>query len=223
MHHYKVVSSPNIDPCFFASLPLSPRELSRQFFSKSWLTCSMNRLLLSIFIVFCFVVMAYRVKKAIRKVRNLRIDSTEAISDPSLVEEGYPGPLVIATKSHRRACLGLDKEKFNIKEQDLRRLREKYSILDDIRLIVLGPDELVLSPPSGYITFYEDAFDVVQFLLHPFIRNILEHYKITPIPFFSNSFRVIISFILICHLVGVEPRCSLFQAIFMLKIHLYDN
>lgn len=145
-----------------------------------------------------------------QKVRSSKLNPIEAVADPHLVEEGHLAPIIAIARPYRRASLGPDKQKSSIREKDLRRLRDKYFIFDDIRLTIPGLKELVLSPPLEWITFFEDALDArFWFPLHPFSRNILDYYKVTSNQFFLNGFRVIISFILICHL-EVEPRCSLF-------------
>lgn len=80
--------------------------------------------------------MASRVKKDIRKVKSLRVESTEMIANPGPVKEKHPVPSIATVKPYRRASFAPDKERANITKQDLRRLRDKHFILDDIRLIV---------------------------------------------------------------------------------------
>lgn len=89
--------------------------------------------------------MASRVKRVVRKVRSSREDRIKNIANSNPVEEGHPSPPVGITKPYRRVSLGLDKKQSNIKKEDLMRLKDKQFILDDIRLTIPGPNELVLS------------------------------------------------------------------------------
>lgn len=132
------------------------------------------------------------------KVNSSRVDSIGTIISPNLIEDEYLVPFDVPIRHHRRASLGPVQEKSKIRKAELRKLKDKYSVLDNIRMTVPSLDDRILSPRSRCIAFYEDGFDAgVRFLLHPFIKNVLDFYKVTPIQFSPNDFRVIISFIFI--------------------------
>lgn len=92
--------------------------------------------------------MTPKIKRAIRKVKSSRIDFARTIVSPDLSKEGHHVPSNILAKCHRRASLGPNQEKFEIRKANLKKLRDKYAILDDIRMTVLGPDDRILSPLS---------------------------------------------------------------------------
>lgn len=108
---------------------------------------------------------------------------------------------------------------------DLERLRIIFIVPKEIKLIVPSLEDNVMFSPPGCVTFYEDAFDArIRFPLHPFIKNILDFYMVTPTQFSPNGFRFIISFILTCDLIKIEPRYSSFRAsLFHIEVPPYDK
>lgn len=68
-----------------------------------------------------------------------------------------------------------------IREADLERLRIKYPILDEFRMVVPSSNEKVIAPLHASVALYEDAFEAgVRFPLHPFIWDILDFYRVAP-------------------------------------------
>lgn len=148
-------------------------------------------------------------KTAIRKVK-AKIDPTMPSMSSVSTEEGCPIPYEVLVRRHRRTFLGSELERYEIYEVDLERLMIKYSVLDNFGMTIRGLDNMIVSPPSRCIAFYEDTFKAgVRFSLYLFITNILDFYAVTPTQFSSNSFRIIINFILIYDLCKIEPRPSL--------------
>lgn len=122
--------------------------------------------------------MAPKVKKAIKKIRSSRGSSIEPIASLNPVEEEHLVPSNVPIQCHRRTSIGPNQEKYEIREADFRRLKDKYFIPDSIRLTVPSPNEWILSLSFRCVAFYEDAFDAgVWFPLHPFIRNVLDFYN----------------------------------------------
>lgn len=111
-----------------------------------------------------------------------------------------------------------------IQEADLNRLRTTYAIHDEFRMIVLDPEDRVVSPTPGCVAFYKDTFEAgLRFPLHHFITNILDFYTVTLTQFTPNGFRIIVSFMPIYDICKVEPRLVSFRAIFMLKAYPYNK
>lgn len=150
-------------------------------------------------------------KKAVRKVKMLRIDPIGPLMNPILTKEGHLAPFEVPPKWHRRAFLGSKLVRSEIHKADLERLRNEYYVPDNIRITILDLDDRVVFPSSRCVVFFEDAFDTsMQFPLHPFIANNLNFYLVISIQFSLNGFRVRISFILICDMCRIKLRCSLF-------------
>lgn len=105
------------------------------------------------------VAMIPRIKRAIRKIESFRVSYAEIIANLNPAEEEHAVPSDNPIKCHRMNLLDLDQEKSKISKVDLRRHRDRYFIIDSIRLTMLGHDDWVLSPPSRCIAFYEDAFN----------------------------------------------------------------
>lgn len=113
--------------------------------------------------------MAAKEKRAVRKVKSSRVDSLGTTVSLVSTEVKYLVLFDVPVRCHRRASLGLAQERSEIRKANLRKL--KFTILDSIRMIVLGPDDRVPYPLFECIAFYEEAFDTrVWFLLHPFIK-----------------------------------------------------
>lgn len=104
--------------------------------------------------------MAPKEKIVIRKVKTPRINPIRTIMSLVPIKEGHPAPSSAPIKGHRRASLGPEQKRSEIKEAILRRLRKKYFILDNIRMTIPNPDDKVLSPLSGCIAFYEGTFNI---------------------------------------------------------------
>lgn len=125
--------------------------------------------------------MSPREKKAIRKVKVPRVESSDPLVNPVPIEEGCLVPSKVPVKQHRRASLGPELERFEIQEANLERLRKMYYVPKDVRMTILGPSDRVVSPSSRCIAFYEDIFEAsVRFPLHPFITNNFDFYTMTP-------------------------------------------
>lgn len=88
--------------------------------------------------------MAYKKKRAVRKVKTFRIDPTGIIVILVPIEEGHPTPFAAPVRHNRRAFLGPEQEMSKIKEADLKKLKDKYSILDSIRMTISGSNNRVL-------------------------------------------------------------------------------
>ena len=77
--------------------------------------------------------------------------------------------------------------------------------------MVSDEEGLVIYPPDDFITIYKELFRLgLRFSLHPFIANILDWYEVIPTQLALNFFWILACFIVLCYLLRVEPRISLF-------------
>ena len=82
-------------------------------------------------------------------------------------------------------------------------------------------EEHAYSPPSGYISIYEECFRArLRFFLHPFFVILFHFLEISLSSVVLNSWQYICSFTMVCVLAGVGPSITLFRYYFTLKRHL---
>ena len=111
-------------------------------------------------------------------------------------------------------------EASSLSEPNIERLRKQYRIPEQYQLFTPGADGRVNSPSSGQVTFYvEDLRTDLRFLIPEFVRNLLDYYDLCFAKLAPNSIRLIISFALLCRLISIEPRPSLFCSFFILRLH----
>ena len=99
-------------------------------------------------------------------------------------------------------------------------LWEQYRIPELYQLFAPDSDGWVNFLPLSQVAFYvEDLRTDLRFLISEFIRNLLDYYSLCPAQLLPNLVRLIISFALLCRLISIESRPSLFQTFFILRPH----
>ena len=103
---------------------------------------------------------------------------------------------------------------------DLDGLRSLYYIPGEFGLTLASSSDRVCFPPAGSIRVYEEALKAsLHFLLHPFIKRVLERFSLGLAQIAPNSWRYIVRFICLCNLIGVRPTMGLFRSCYVLKRH----
>ncbi|GMN61497.1 hypothetical protein TIFTF001_030584 [Ficus carica] len=73
-------------------------------------------------------------------------------------------------------------------------LREEFEILNDVELMVPGPNDLLSRPPPGYITLSAEFFRAgLRLQFHPYLRRALQRLNVTPMQLNANAYRILIS------------------------------
>ena len=102
---------------------------------------------------------------------------------------------------------------------DIAVIRERYG-LTEANLVVPSRTARVDSGIVGCVAVYEGFLKAgLRFPLHSFIRNVLNFYQLVPSQLVPNPMKVILCFVVLCHLLEILPRSSLFRAFFLLKRH----
>jgi hypothetical protein len=80
-------------------------------------------------------------------------------------------------------------------EDDIKRMRGRYQIPDDVVLRIPDPYERACCPKyEGDVAFYEGAFQGgLRFPLQPFVRELLDYLSLAPGQVAPNGWRTIIS------------------------------
>lgn len=85
-----------------------------------------------------------------------------------------------------------------ITEADILKIYDKYWFRDTYHLHLLGSEYQITFNPINQLAIYkEDLHADLQFLLHPFILNILDLYKVVPTYLTLNSFCILVFFIIL--------------------------
>ena len=83
-------------------------------------------------------------------------------------------------------------------DSDRMSMVRRWGLPDGYDIIKPGLYDTVRYPPSGCIAVYDPAFDLdMRFLLHPFVRAVLEFLNIRVAELYPNAWTCINAFILI--------------------------
>ena len=90
------------------------------------------------------------------------------------------------------------KEKCTLKLDVFNKFRDRFQFPDEIRARLPRKGENPCAFAHGEVCFYEAAFTCgLRFPVHPFIMELLDHLHIAPRQLMPNSWRIIISYIVI--------------------------
>lgn len=103
-------------------------------------------------------------------------------------------------------------------EDDVRDLRIKFTILDEVELRVPNSSEIADNPCEQWFAVYEIFFDLdLRFPLPGLASAILAHYWIAVGQLMPNSWRVILRVAEVGSKVGIEPSEVDFRALYYMK------
>lgn len=86
--------------------------------------------------------------------------------------------------------------------EEIKKVRKHYCFSNEICVVTPTHRDWVISGLLSYVALYEEFFCVgPHFLIHLFIKNVLSFYQLVPTQLAPNSIRIIISFIVLCHLI----------------------
>ena len=108
--------------------------------------------------------------------------------------------------------------KSKISPRMLRKVRDHYRFPSYYLTSAPQSDERINNPLRGSFGLYVDHLKAGLGLpLHPFFLMVFEAYDIVPGQLTPNSIRTICAFVMMCHIVKVEPTLSLSHVFFILK------
>ena len=107
---------------------------------------------------------------------------------------------------------------------DLEKLRSLCFISDEFGLTLASSDDRIHVPPTGSVGVYEEAMKAgLRFLLHPFVKRIMERFSLSLAQEAPNSWRYIMGFVCLCRTISIWPTMGLFRSCFVLKRHPSDG
>ena len=118
---------------------------------------------------------------------------------------------VVSSKRKKLAEFGPSMIKSKISLRMLTKVRDHYRFSSCYPTSAPQADEWVNNPPRGSFGLYVDHLKVeFRLPLHPFFLKIFELYHMVPGQLTSNSIQTICVFVVMCHIVDIEPTTSLF-------------
>ena len=99
-------------------------------------------------------------------------------------------------------------------------IRVQYGVPPEYDLELPGPSDRASTPPSGRFCLYQEAFRARPRLpLSSFVVAFFRFLDISLASVAPNSFRFLIGFLSLCHVVEVQPSLSLFRHFYTFKRH----
>ena len=123
-----------------------------------------------------------------------------------------------SSKRRKLAEFGPSMIKSKISPRMLGEVRAHYRFPSGCVVSAPRDDERINNPPRDSFGLYIDHLKVgLRFPLHPFFSKIFELYLVVPGQLTPNSIQTICAFVIMCHIVDIEPTTSLFKTFFILK------
>ena len=104
--------------------------------------------------------------------------------------------------------------------EELLLIRVQYGVPPEYDLELPGPSDRASTPPSGRFCLYQEAFRAgLRLPLPSFVVALFRFLDIFLASVAPNSFRFLIGFLSLCHVVEVQPSLSLFRHFYTFKRH----
>ena len=108
------------------------------------------------------------------------------------------------------------KEKCSLKGDTFKRFRDKFQFLEETRVHSPRKGEKSCAFTHGEVCFYEAAFLCgLRFPVHPFIMELLHHLNIAPRQLMPNSWRIVISCMVIWTIIADEDMITLNEFVYL--------
>ena len=99
-------------------------------------------------------------------------------------------------------------------------IRVQYGVLPEYDLELPDPADRASTPPPDRFCLYQEAFRVgLRLPLPPFVVALFHFLDISLVLVTLNSFRFLIGFLSLCHVVEVQLSLSLFRHFYTFKRH----
>ena len=103
---------------------------------------------------------------------------------------------------------------------ELQLIRVQYGVPPEYELELLGLSDRASAPPPSCFCLYQEAFRArLRLPLPPFVIALFQFLDISLASVAPNSFRFLIGFLSLCHIVEVQPTLSLFRYFHTFKHH----
>ncbi|KAL4582713.1 hypothetical protein LXL04_007272 [Taraxacum kok-saghyz] len=93
---------------------------------------------------------------------------------------------------------------------------ENFKISPTLQLMIPAPNQTIKTPPEGFVGIYQQFLKAgLRFPVFTFLKTVLQHYNLHIAQLAPNSFRKIISFVMLSRALGVVPSLTLFRHFFV--------
>ncbi|KAL4567937.1 hypothetical protein LXL04_023533 [Taraxacum kok-saghyz] len=93
---------------------------------------------------------------------------------------------------------------------------ENFKICPTLQLMIPAPNQTIKTPPEGFVGIYHQFLKAgLRFPVFTFLKTVLQHYNLHIAQLAPNSFRKIISFVMLSWALGVVPSLTLFRHFFV--------
>ena len=111
------------------------------------------------------------------------------------------------------------KEECSLKRDTFRRFKDKFQFPDETRVHLPRKGEKSCAFAQGEVYFYEAAFLCrLRFPVHPFIMELLHYLNIAPGQLMSNSWRIVISCMVIWTIIADEDMITLNEFVYLYRL-----
>ena len=108
----------------------------------------------------------------------------------------------------------------SLTSEELLLIRVQYGVPPEYDLELPSPSDRASTPPSGRFCLYQEAFRAgLRLPLPSFVVALFHFLDISLTSVAPNSFRFLIGFLSLCHVVEVQPSLSLFRHFYTFKCH----
>ncbi|KAL4578389.1 hypothetical protein LXL04_014512 [Taraxacum kok-saghyz] len=110
----------------------------------------------------------------------------------------------------------MDNVTCSLTPDNLDEIRENFKISPSLQLILPTDNQTIKTPPKGFVGIYHQFLKAgLRFPVFAFLKTVLQHYNIHIAQLAPNSFRKIISFVMLSRALGVIPSLTLFRHFFV--------
>ena len=139
--------------------------------------------------------------------------SASAPQEPHPVDEPTPG-------TGLRPIFASGAIPYFLTLDELLLIRVQYEVPSEYDLELPGSSDRASTPPPDHFCLYQEAFRAGLWLpLPPFVVALFRFLDISLASVAPNSFRFLIGFLSLCHVVEVQPSLSLFRHFYTFKRH----
>ncbi|KAL4554520.1 hypothetical protein LXL04_039351 [Taraxacum kok-saghyz] len=115
-----------------------------------------------------------------------------------------------------KEALTMENVTCSLSEDDLAEMRKNFKIDPSLQIILPTSNQTIKTPPEGFVGIYHQFLKAgLRFPVFDFLKTVLSHYNLHIAQLGPNSFRKIISFVMLSRALGVPPSLTVFRHFFV--------
>ncbi|KAL4560341.1 hypothetical protein LXL04_032491 [Taraxacum kok-saghyz] len=104
----------------------------------------------------------------------------------------------------------------SLSEDDLAEMRKNFKIDPSLQIVLPTSNQTIKTPPEGFVGIHHQFLKAgLRFPVFDFLKTVLSHYNLHIAQLGPNSFRKIISFVMLSRALGVPPSLTVFRHFFV--------